>query len=48
MKILDDLFSTMSSFWAKNLKKNKIAGREKHLKAWNDLKSSLIMFFNDI
>ena len=48
MQSLDDVFFTMTSFYAKKFEKTKLLGEEKILKAKNSLKSYLIMFFSDM
>ena len=48
MQSFDDVFFTMTSFSAKNLEKAVMLGEKKNLKAYNGLKSSLIMFCSDI
>ena len=48
MQSFDDVFFTMTPFYAKKSEKTKVLGEKKNLKAQNGLKSPLIMFFSDI
>ena len=48
MQSFDDVFFTMTPFYAKKSEKTKVLSERKNLKAQNGLKSSLIMFFSAI